>query len=185
LAEALTRWIAPILSFTAEEIWALLPGARPESVLFSQWYDGLQPLEADAVFSAADWDRILEVRTHVARALEVARNEQGLGGSLNAEIDLHVGGDTAALLERLGDELRFVLITSDARVLSDPPPEGFVPVVLEDNSNLFVVVHKSGHPKCVRCWHRRPDVGSHAGHPELCGRCVENVTGPGEERRYA
>ncbi|MFO8152502.1 isoleucine--tRNA ligase [Thioalkalivibrio sp.] len=185
VAEALTRWIAPILSFTAEEIWTLLPGQRPESVLFSQWYAGLRPLDADAVFSTADWDRILEVRTHVARALEAARNEQGLGGSLNAEIDLHVGGHVAGLLQRLGDELRFVLITSDARVLSGPPPEGAVPVVLEDGSNLFVVVRKSGHPKCVRCWHRRPDVGSHAGHPELCGRCVENITGPGEERRFA
>jgi isoleucyl-tRNA synthetase len=185
VAEALTRWMAPILSFTAEEIWALLPGDRSESVLFSQWYEGLQPLAADAVFSAADWDRILEVRTHVARAIEVARNEQGLGGSLNAEIDLHVGGGTAGLLERLGDELRFVLITSDARVVTEPPPEGVPPVVLEDNSQLFVVVRKSAQPKCVRCWHRRADVGSHAGHPELCGRCVDNVTGPGEERRYA
>ncbi len=185
VAEALTRWIAPILSFTAEEIWALLPGERAESVLFSQWYEGLQPLAADAVFSAADWDRVLEVRTHVARAIEVARNEQGIGGSLNAEIDLHVGGATAALLERLGDELRFVLITSDARVVVETPPEGVTPVVLEDGSNLFVVVRRSGHPKCVRCWHRRPDVGSHHEHPELCGRCVENVSGPGEERRYA
>ncbi|MBS0002880.1 MAG: isoleucine--tRNA ligase, partial [Thioalkalivibrio sp.] len=81
VAEALTRWIAPILSFTAEEIWALLPGKRPESVLFSQWYDGLHALDADSAFSTTDWDRILEVRTHVARALEAARNEQGLGGS--------------------------------------------------------------------------------------------------------
>lgn len=185
VAEALTRWIAPILSFTAEEIWPLLPGDRPESVLFSQWYEGLQPLAEDAVFSAADWDRVLEVRTHVARAIEVARNEQGIGGSLNAEIDLHVGGATAALLERLEDELRFVLITSDARVVAGSPPAGVTPVVLEDGSNLFVVVRKSEHPKCVRCWHRRADVGTHAEHPELCGRCVENVSGPGEARRYA
>ena len=185
VAEALTRWIAPILSFTAEEIWALLPGHRPESVLFTQWYEGLQPLEADAVFTGADWDRILEVRTHVARAIEVARNEQGLGGSLNAEVDLHADGAVAALLQRLGDELRFVLITSDARVMAAPPPDGVAPVALDGGSSLTVVVRRSTHPKCVRCWHRRPDVGSHHEHPELCGRCVENVTGPGEERRYA
>jgi isoleucyl-tRNA synthetase len=185
VAEALTRWIAPILSFTAEEIWVLLPGERAESVLFSQWYDGLQPLAEDAVFTAADWDRILEVRTHVARAVEVARNEQGMGGSLNAEIDLYLEGATADLLRRLGDELRFVLITSGARVCAEAAPAEAVPVNLADGSPLVIVVRKSEHPKCVRCWHRRPDVGSHHEHPELCGRCVDNVAGAGENRRYA
>ena len=185
VVEALTRWIAPILSFTAEEIWVLLPGERAESVLFSQWYDGLQPLAEDAVFTAVDWDRILEVRTHVARAVEVARNEQGMGGSLNAEIDLYVEGPTADLLRRLDDELRFVLITSDARVRTEAAPAGVVSVNLADGSPLAIVVRKSEHPKCVRCWHRRPDVGSHHEHPELCGRCVDNVAGAGENRRYA
>jgi isoleucyl-tRNA synthetase len=185
VAEALTRWIAPILSFTAEEIWALLPGERPESVLFAQWYDGLQPLAAEAVFSAADWDRLLEVRTHVARAIEVARNEQGMGGSLNAEIDLYADGSTAELLRRLGDELRFVLITSDAQVPAGPAPATLERVLLADGSSLAIVVRRSEHAKCVRCWHRRPDVGSDPGHPELCGRCVDNVAGPGEQRRFA
>jgi isoleucyl-tRNA synthetase len=186
VAEALTRWMAPILSFTAEEIWQLLPGKRPESVLFSTWYDGLQPLDPEAVFTAGDWDRILEVRTHVARAIEGARNEQGLGGSLNAEIDLYIKDDLlAGLLERLGDELRFVLITSDARVLTVAPPAGAAQVTLDDGRQLAIVVRASAHAKCVRCWHRRPDVGLHPEHPELCGRCVDNVTGPGEKRRFA
>lgn len=185
VAEALTRWIAPILSFTAEEIWVLLPGERAESVLFSQWYDGLRPLAEDAVFTAADWDRILEVRTHVARAVEVARNEQGMGGSLTAEIDLYVEGTTADLLRRLGEELRFVLITSDAQVCAEAAPAEVAPVHLADGSSLAIVVRKSEHPKCVRCWHRRPDVGSHHEHPELCGRCVDNVAGAGENRRFA
>jgi isoleucyl-tRNA synthetase len=157
-------------------------------VLFAQWYDGLQPLQplaADAVFSAADWDRILEVRTHVARAIEVARNEQGMGGSLNAEIDLYADGNTAELLRRLGDELRFVLITSDAQVPAGPAPAAMERVLLADGSSLAIVVRKSEHAKCVRCWHRRPDVGSDPGHPELCGRCVDNVAGPGEQRRFA
>ncbi len=186
VAEALTRWIAPILTFTAEEIWALLPGDRAESVLFSEWYGGLQPLAADAVFSAADWDRILEVRMHVARAVEVARNEQGLGGSLNAEIDLFADGPTADLLRRLGDELRFVLITSEARVLAAGDcPASLEPVRLDDDSTVSILVRKSEHAKCVRCWHRRPDVGAHEDHPELCGRCVDNVSGTGETRLYA
>ncbi len=186
VAEALTRWMAPILSFTAEEIWPLLPGERPESVLFSTWYEGLRPLDPEAVFSAEDWDRILEVRTHVARAIEVARNERGLGGSLNAEVDLYLEDDLlAGLLERLGDELRFVLITSHARVITGQPPEDAAQVTLDDGRQLAIGVRASTHAKCVRCWHRRPDVGSHPEHPELCGRCVDNVIGPGEKRRFA
>lgn len=185
VAEALTRWIAPILSFTAEEIWALLPGQRDESVLFAQWYGGLQPLAADALLSADDWDHILDVREHVLRAMEVARAEQGLGGSLNAEIDLYVTGATATRLQRLGDELRFVLITSAAQVLDAPVPVAAACVKLSQGETLGVVVRKSEHPKCVRCWHRRADVGIHAEHPGLCGRCVENVVGTGEERRFA
>ena len=186
VAEALTRWMAPILSFTAEEIWLLLPGKRPESVLFSTWYDGLRPLDPEAVFSAEDWDRILEVRTHVARAIEVARSERGLGGSLNAEVDLYIEDDLlAGLLERLDDELRFVLITSGARVIAGQPPEDAAPVTLNDGRHLAIGVRASSHAKCVRCWHRCSDVGAHPEHPELCGRCVDNVIGPGEKRRFA
>jgi isoleucyl-tRNA synthetase len=187
VAEALTRWVAPILTFTAEEIWQLLPGERPDSVLFTTWYDGLAPLPQDAVFSSDDWDRILEVRTHVARALELARNEQGLGASLNAEIDLHLPADSDVrrLLERLEDELRFVLITSGARLADAAAPVNAHRAELQDGTALGIVVHKSEQPKCVRCWHRRADVGADPRHPELCGRCVTNVEGPGETRRFA
>ncbi|MGM0552314.1 MAG: isoleucine--tRNA ligase [Pseudomonadota bacterium] len=187
VAEALTRWVAPILTFTAEEIWQLLPGERPDSVLFATWYDGLAALPADAVFSDADWDRILEVRTHVARALELARNEQGIGASLNAEIDLYLPADAPAraLLARLEDELRFVLITSEAQLMDGTAPDGAHTAELEDGTALGVVVRKSEHAKCARCWHRRPDVGTDAAHPELCGRCVTNVEGAGETRRFA
>ena len=187
VAEALTRWIAPILTFTAEEIWQLLPGERADSVLFATWYDGLAPLPADAAFSGEDWDRILEVRTHVARALELARNEQGLGASLNAEVDIHLPEGSAARdrLARLGDELRFVLITSEARLGDGPAPEAAHHAELEDGTAIGVVVHKSEHAKCVRCWHRRPEVGENREHPELCGRCLTNIGGPGETRRFA
>lgn len=187
VAEALTRWVAPILTFTAEEIWQLLPGERPDSVLFATWYEGLAPLPEGAEFSSADWDGILEVRTHVARALEIARNEHGIGASLNAEIEVYLPAGSAAhgRLARLEDELRFVLITSEARLVDGAAPEGAHTAELEDGTAIGVVVHKSEHAKCVRCWHRRPDVGQHDAHPELCGRCVTNVEGPGETRRFA
>ncbi|WP_019588858.1 MULTISPECIES: isoleucine--tRNA ligase [unclassified Thioalkalivibrio] len=187
VAEALTRWIAPILTFTAEEIWELLPGERADSVLFATWYEGLAPLPEDATFSNADWDRILEMRTHAARALETARNEQRIGASLTAEIDLHVPADAPVRgpLERLGDELRFVFITSEVRLSSEPAPAEAHAATLEDGTAIGVVVHRSEHAKCVRCWHLRPDVGENPAHPELCGRCVTNVEGPGETRRFA
>jgi isoleucyl-tRNA synthetase len=185
VAEAMTRWIAPILSFTAEEIWGHLPGARPESVLFVQWYEGLAPLPEDAVFSSADWDRILQIREQVARAIELSRNTENLGGSLNAEVDLYVTGPARELLERLEDELRFVLITSEAQVHAVGAPAEVTLETYEDGSRVGVVVRRSKHEKCARCWHRRPDVGQYPDHPELCGRCVENVSGDGEERRFA
>lgn len=198
VAEALTRWMAPILSFTAEEIWPYLPGTRAESVFFAQWYTGLAPLPADAVLSAQEWDRVLEVRALVARSIEVARKERGLGGSLNAEVLLESSAELAALLQRLKDELRFVLITSDAQVQVLPSqadsPAAAVPMdstaapdhyVLSDGAHLRVLIRQSTQPKCVRCWHRRADVGIHPEHPELCGRCVENVVGAGEIRTFA
>jgi isoleucyl-tRNA synthetase len=185
VAEAMTRWIAPILSFTAEEIWGHLPGARPESVLFVQWYEGLAPLPEDAVFSSADWDRILQIREQVARAIELSRNTENLGGSLNAEVDLYVTGPARELLQRLEDELRFVLITSEAQVYAVGAPAEVTLETYEDGSRVGVVVRRSEHKKCARCWHRRPDVGQYPDHPELCGRCVENVSGDGEERHFA
>lgn len=185
VAEALTRWIAPILSFTAEEIWLHLPGEREESVLFAQWYSELAPLPENSLFSAADWENILRIREQVSRAMELARNTENLGGSLNAEVDLYVRGPALELLQRLEDELRFVLITSDASVLESPVPDGITAENLEDGSSVAVVIRRSKQAKCVRCWHRRADVGTHEGHPELCGRCVENVDLGGEQRRFA
>ncbi|HXG28148.1 MAG TPA: isoleucine--tRNA ligase [Nevskiales bacterium] len=180
LAEGLVRWMAPILSFTAEEIWQALPGDRPESVLFTTWYEFPQAQQAPI---APDWDSLMQAREAVKKVLEALRAAGTIGSSLDAEVELHCNGRMLTGLQTLGDELRFALITSEARVLpAASPPDDAQPTDVE---GLWIRATASPHAKCGRCWHHRPDVGRHAAHPRLCGRCVENVAGGGETRRYA
>jgi isoleucyl-tRNA synthetase len=186
IIEAMARWMAPILSFTAEEIWQAIPGQHGESILFETWYEGLSTLPEDAEFNELYWSNVLSVRTQVSRILEGLRNEKVIGSSLDAELDLYCTPDLQANLERLGDELRFALITSYARVHPiDAAPEGLEAIELGNGEALKIQAQKSAHEKCPRCWHLREDVGRDPDNPELCGRCVENVSGTGEERKYA
>jgi isoleucyl-tRNA synthetase len=185
IAEAFTRWIAPILSFTAEELWGYLPGKHSESVFLATWYEF--PAQGDDQgMDMAFWGQILEVREAVSKELERLRVAGGIGASLDAEVDIHAGREICEKLTRLGDELRFALITSYARVQHvTTPPEEAVHVTLTSKDEIWVRVAPSAHTKCVRCWHHREDVGGNSEHPELCGRCVENVAGAGELRRFA
>ena len=186
--EALTRWIAPVLSFTAEEIWPLIPGERGESVFFETWYEGLFALDADEPMNADYWAQVIELREGINRDLERVRAAGDIGSGLEAEVDLYVEDDAriAGLLAMLEDELRFVLITSSARrhPMAERP-EDAVAVKLRHGETVWVKVVKSAHAKCTRCWHHREDVGANAEHPELCGRCVSNVAGDGEQRSFA
>jgi isoleucyl-tRNA synthetase len=183
IVEALVRWIAPILSFTAEEIWENLPGERGESVFLEQWYDGLQPIDDDAAMGHGYWQQLMAVRAAVNKEMEAKRAEGELRGSLDAEVTLYASGDLAEQLAALGDELRFVLITSGARILPLTEADESAAVTEVEGLKLQVVVSEAA--KCERCWHRRDDVGQIAAHPTLCGRCVENVDGDGEQRRFA
>ena len=132
------------------------------------------------------WQQVQEVREAVGKELEQLRVAGGIGSSLDAEVDLYCGEEIFQRLERLDDELRFVLITSDARLVRDTAKtDDAVHYTLTSNDELWVAVMPSAYAKCSRCWHHREDVGSHTKHPELCGRCVENVEGAGEERRFA
>jgi isoleucyl-tRNA synthetase len=130
------------------------------------------------------------LRDEVNRIIERKRAAGELGASLEAEVDVWCNGALRQSLDALGDELRFAMITSRATVRpADAPPEAAEAATLTaggvKDAGVWLRVTPSTHAKCVRCWHRRPDVGSDAAHPELCGRCVENVTGAGETRRFA
>ncbi|MBD2858712.1 isoleucine--tRNA ligase [Spongiibacter sp. KMU-158] len=182
IAEALTRWIAPILSFTADELWAALPGEHTGSVFAAEWYIGLRSIQADADFDEAFWETIQEVKTSVNKVLESSRNEGVVGGSLQAEVTLFCDEPLMNSLTKLGDELRFVLITSAASLA---PISASNAASKTDLDGLDVRVMASEGQKCVRCWHHREDVGQSTEHPELCFRCIDNVDGDGEVRNYA
>ncbi|MEN0106178.1 MAG: isoleucine--tRNA ligase, partial [Pseudomonas sp.] len=183
ISEALVRWIAPVLAFTAEEIWQFLPGERAESVMLATWYEHLARLPEGFELDNAYWERVMAVKGAVNKELENLRAAKALGASLQAEVTLF--GDEALRgdLAKLGDELRFALITSAAGTapLSEAPADAVVTEV----GGLKLKIVKSVHAKCGRCWHLRADVGSHAAHPELCVRCVSNIEGAGEVRKHA
>ncbi|WP_415911654.1 isoleucine--tRNA ligase [Neptuniibacter sp. QD37_11] len=182
IVEALVRWIAPICSFTADEIWATLAGERTESVHLDTWYQGLTKLPADSTFDSAYWEQVMAVKTAVNKQLETERSDGNIGGSLEAEVTLYCDDALQALLGKLEDELRFVLITSKAAVAPLADAQDANNTELE---GLKVSVVKSAADKCPRCWHFREDVGQDSDDPELCGRCVDNVKGAGESRSFA
>jgi isoleucyl-tRNA synthetase len=184
IAQAMVRWLAPILSFTAEEAWRFLPGysAAPgqESVFLSGWHQFPSGAERPA---ALDWPALITLKTDVARELERLRAAGEIGAPLQAEVTVFTPGPTASRYNAVADELRFILITSQARVLErDTPPAD---AVRTSQEGVWIRVHPVTQPKCVRCWHLRSDVGSDPRHPELCARCVVNVEGPGEVRHFA
>ncbi len=172
VAEAFVRWIAPVLTFTAEELWGYLPGERRANVLFTTWYEGLAPLPADAALSAGDFDVLLGMREQVAKVLEPMRANGVIGAALEAEITVAVDAASAARWQPLAEELRFLFISGDVTV---------TPASTDD---IFVSAQPTTKAKCVRCWHHRADIGADPKHPELCSRCASNIEGPGEDRRW-
>ena len=187
ILEAMVRWLAPVLAFTSEEIWRHMPGARDGSVLFETWYQDLGGSGA-AARDVVAWAELLALRETVTRVLEPMRKGGDIGAALDAEVEVYVDAARAARWQAHGEELRFFLITSSCRVhaLAQAPADA-----LEESLDLGAEripvklrVAVSAAPKCVRCWHHRDDVGAHAAHPELCGRCVDNIEGPGENRRF-
>ncbi len=177
IAHAMVRWLSPVLSFTAEEIWQHLPGAANESVFLQTWYkDLVGNLNSSAIDTARD------INVHLRKELEEMRRNKVIGSSLDAEVDIYCNDKKYQALQELGNELRFVFITSDARIhsLADKPNEAN-----DIDQSLAIMVNKSGHQKCVRCWHHREEIGEHDIHKELCGRCIENVAGEGELRVFA
>jgi isoleucyl-tRNA synthetase len=182
IIEALTRWMAPILSFTADELWDYLPGDHVESVFLAAWYEGLAPLAEDTQFNLVFWDHVFTVRDAVSKELETLRAEGKIKGGLTAKVSLYAEPALFEVLDALANELKFVLITSGATLLPevDKPADA-----LETSINgLSLVLSPSEDARCDRCWHQTAEVGNNEMHPELCDRCIENVDGEGEQRLY-
>ncbi len=179
VAEAMVRWIAPILSFTAEEAWAFLPDVPNDSVFLNLWHRFPSGAEHPSLI---DWPAFITLKADVSRELERLRSGGRIGAPLEAGVTVYVTAEIAARFRALEDETRFLLITSEATVITESPPAD---AVATSQEGVFIAVKPLVLPKCVRCWNLRADVGSDARHPELCARCVLNVEGPGEERRFA
>lgn len=181
VAQAFVRWIAPILSFTADEIWQALPGYAADEIFVQEWYALPQPKSLSALDDGA-WLQIADVKNAVNKALEEKRSQGDVGKSLQAEATLYCSEGLLSTLGLLGDELRFVLITSAAQL---KPFEAAGDLPESDVEGLKISIVKTEYEKCERCWHHRDDVGTHAEHPSICGRCIENIDGQGESREFA
>jgi isoleucyl-tRNA synthetase len=169
ILQAFTKLMAPILSFTAEEVWQLLTKDAEQSIMLHTWHELPKPEGEGELL--AKWSQIRGVRAEVTKALEELREAGKIGSSLQAEVELHCSGEKFDLLTSLGDDLKFVLIASKVDVIN--------------SSEEKLLAQASTHGKCERCWHVREDVGSNLEHPALCGRCVSNLHGEGEVRNCA
>jgi len=178
ILEALVRWLAPVCSFTAEEIWGEMPKRDSDTVMLATWYSELVEIAPDL---RARFERLRAVRDVVGPRMEALRRDKAIGSSLAAEVTLEAEGVLASDLAALGDELRFLLLTSEASLGNVESADEATEI---QGCKLRVAVAPTDHAKCVRCWHHRPDVGSDPAHPEICGRCVQNVTGNGERRDW-
>ena len=182
--EALVRWLTPFVPFTAHEIWSEMPGQRLDSVFFATWYESLDGIPMDAEADSI-WEAVIALRDAIGPEIEKLRAAGTLGASLDVAVRVHANGRVHEQLAQLGDELRFALITSEAELrFVDTPPADAVPHEFGEDVVWFTV-EPANAEKCVRCWHRRADVGTDPEHPEICMRCVENVSGGGENRRFA
>jgi isoleucyl-tRNA synthetase len=184
VAECMVRWLAPILSYTADEIWSFMPGTRSESVFLETWHT-LPDVPKDSI----DWNLFVQLKTAVAAELEKLRVAGTVGSSLDGEVEVFAKDEFREKLLALGEELRFLLITSNATVKrvsnAAGPPVGAVKVgEIAKEGGVWIRVQPSTAPKCERCWHHRPDVGSNPEHPTICSRCVDNLSDPGETRKY-
>ncbi|MCX8145335.1 MAG: isoleucine--tRNA ligase [Azovibrio sp.] len=168
ILQSLTRLMAPILCFTAEEIWQTLVNDPEDSVMLHTWHE--LPALADEAALMARWSQIRGVRAEVLKAMEELRVAGQIGSSLQASVHIRAAGEAYEALAALGDDLKFVFIASAAHLERGPAAIRVEPAVGR---------------KCERCWHVRADVGQDAAHPELCGRCISNLYGAGEGRQHA
>ncbi len=184
IVHALVRWMSPILSYTADEIWEATPKTTDLPIQLCEWYTDLKSFNDQDELNLEFWAKIQEIRSEVNRILEIKRNEDVIKASLEAEIIIYVDNDNYKLLEKLGNELRFLLMSSKAslKAIEEKTNDS-----IESNINgLNIEVNKIEEPKCERCWHRSATVGQNQEYQDICSRCVENITTEdGESREFA
>jgi isoleucyl-tRNA synthetase len=184
IVHALVRWIAPILSYTADEIWEATPKTTDLPIQLCQWYTELQDFDSKDELNLDFWKKAQEIRSEVNKILEIKRNEDVIKASLEAEIILYADNDIYNLLNKFDKELRFLLITSKATL--KPLQQKTTNSIQASNLELYIEINKIEEPKCERCWHRSSTVGQNQQYQDICSRCVENITTEvGESREFA
>jgi isoleucyl-tRNA synthetase len=170
LLNKLIKLIAPILSYTSEEIWQLCPSLleQEESVFLSNFSDNNE--ETSMKIDSSEWKRIFEIKDIVNQSIEQMRNDNALKGSLDAIVNIEANVEDFKILEKLGEELHFLFISSEASITQ--------------GKELKINITSSKNQKCSRCWHRDSTIGNVENHPEICGRCVENIEKDGEQRSF-
>jgi len=186
ISQSLLRLLAPILNFTAEEAFSHIPENNETTIFTKTWYEDLAEMDENQALNNDTWNLIFDVRQVTLKTLEAHREKGNIGSGLDADATIYCEGTTYKALSLLEDELRFVLITSSARLEPyENSPNELQESALANGDKIKISIHKSSNNKCVRCWHLREDVGSSQDHPHLCARCVDNVDGKGEVRKYA
>ncbi len=184
ISQALVRWMAPILSYTADEIWEAMPKTTDLPIQLCEWYTELSSFNDSDELGLDFWSKTQEIRSEVNRALELKRNDDVIKASLEAKITLYTDKANHELLSQLGNELRFLLISSQAELKT--LEQKSATAVGSSVKGLFIDIEKIKETKCERCWHRSASVGKNAEHPDICSRCVENITTEtGESREFA
>lgn len=178
ITQVLAGLMAPILSYTAEEIWQTLTPNSEDFVVLHNWADASDVVSvsehAEYANLKSKWEAVRALRAQAAKEIEVLRGAGQVGSSLQAELEFYVPANDFDALTSLNDDLRFVTITSAAKVYK-----------VANDAEQKILVKPSLHNKCERCWHYVADVGAHAEHPTICGRCVSNITGNTQARQYA
>ena len=180
IAQALVRWIAPILSFTAEEIYKSLPGTKLKTVFLSEWYEDLFELSENEALNMTQWNRILVIKDAANKQIENIRQTGAIGSSLDAEIKLYCDESNYQLLEQLGAELKFLFITSNAELY---PAAQAPDDAVQATNHIGISISPSRHTKCLRCWQRCEDIKA-SDYGTICARCLLNTEGKGEKRIY-
>ena len=184
IVHALVRWMAPILSFTADEIWEATPKTSDLPIQLCEWYTDLSSFKDSDKLGLDFWSKMQEIRSEVNRILELKRNDDLIKASLEAKITLYADETNHQLLSQLGNELRFLLISSQAELKTIEQKSATA--VESTIAGLFIDIEKLREIKCERCWHRSASVGENSEHKDICSRCVENITTEaGETREFA
>ena len=190
ILEALVRWLAPLISFTAEEIWQALPPAadeRPSSVFLTTWYDFSAILPQDSEPAQTTLNQLKTLKQQVNKSLAAAKAQDDIDSGLSATLHINLPPPLHELLAEMANELHYLLIVSQVTLGQLPRGTNNDAHATQEQiatQPLDITVTRSAFTKCQRCWHHRSDVGDDLTHPELCGRCIDNITGNGEVRQW-